>query len=68
MPMKKDWLHFENMNFFCIENANLVHPRCKRGRGGGTVNVYLNNPTSTGIWNTVEKPILQQRGIHIIYR
>jgi hypothetical protein len=22
------------MNFFCIENANLVHPRCKRGRAG----------------------------------
>jgi len=23
------------MNFFCIENANLMHPRCKRGRGWG---------------------------------
>jgi len=35
---------------------------------GSTVNVYLNNPSSTGIWNAVEKPILQQRGVHIIYR
>jgi hypothetical protein len=24
------------MNFFCIENAYLVHPRCKRGRARGT--------------------------------
>lgn len=23
------------MNVFCIANANLAHPRCKRGRGGG---------------------------------
>jgi hypothetical protein len=35
---------------------------------GSKVNVFLNNPSSTGIWNTVERPILQQRGIQIIYR
>lgn len=33
-----------------------------------SVNVYLNNPSPTGIWNTVEKPILLERGIQIIYR
>ena len=35
---------------------------------GSNVNVFLNNPSPTGIWNAVEKPILQQRGINIIYR
>ena len=33
---------------------------------GSTVNVFLNNPSATGIWNAVEKPLLQQRGITII--
>jgi hypothetical protein len=23
----------QSMNIFCIENANLIRPRCKRGRG-----------------------------------
>ncbi|WP_217695382.1 DUF6443 domain-containing protein [Belliella pelovolcani] len=35
---------------------------------GSNVNVFLNNPSPTGIWNAVEKPILQQRRINIIYR
>ena len=35
---------------------------------GSNVNVFLNNPSPTGIWNAVEKPILQQRGINIIYK
>ena len=35
---------------------------------GSKVNVFLNNPSPTGIWNAVEKPLLQQRGIKIIYR
>jgi hypothetical protein len=33
---------------------------------GNTVNAFLNNPSATGIWNAVEKPLLQQRGITII--
>ena len=35
---------------------------------GSNVNVFLNNPSRTGIWNTIEKPILQQKGINIIYK
>jgi len=35
---------------------------------GSQVNVFLNNPSPTGIWNTIEKPILQQRDILILYR
>lgn len=35
---------------------------------GSSVNVFLKNPSPTGIWNAVEKPILQQRGINIIYK
>ena len=35
---------------------------------GSNVNVFLNNPSPTGIWNTVEKPILQQRSINITYK
>jgi len=35
---------------------------------GSNVNVFLNKPSPLGIWNTVEKPILQQRGINIIYK
>jgi hypothetical protein len=33
---------------------------------GSTVHVFLNNPSPTGIWNTIERPILLQRGIKII--
>ncbi len=33
---------------------------------GSTVNVFLNNPSTTGIWNLIEKPILENRGINII--
>ena len=35
---------------------------------GSTVNVFLNNPSSTGIWNAIERPILEQRGINIIFK
>jgi hypothetical protein len=35
---------------------------------GSNVNVFLNNPSPAGIWNAVEKPLLQQRGINIIYK
>jgi len=35
---------------------------------GSTVNVFLNNPSPTGIWNAVEKPILTQRNVMFIYR
>jgi len=32
---------------------------------GSKINVFLNNPSATGIWNTVERPILEQRNITI---
>lgn len=35
---------------------------------GSTVNVFLNNPSSTGIWNAYERQILEQRGINIIFK
>jgi hypothetical protein len=35
---------------------------------GSTVNVFLNNPSPTGIWNAIERPILEQRGINIIFK
>jgi hypothetical protein len=34
---------------------------------GSNVNVFLNKPSPTGIWNAVEKPILEERLINIIY-
>ena len=33
---------------------------------GSTIDVFLNKPSSTGIWLNIEKPILQKRGIKII--
>jgi len=33
------------MNFFCIINANLVHPRCKRGREGVILPTENINPS-----------------------
>jgi len=35
---------------------------------GSSVNVFLNNPSPTGIWLNIEKPILKKRGINIIPR
>ena len=35
---------------------------------GSTVNVFLNNPSSIGIWNLIEKPILEANEIIIILR
>lgn len=31
----------------------------------GTANAYIGNPTSTSVWNTIEKPILEGNGIPI---
>ena len=33
---------------------------------GSSIKVFLNNPSSTGIWNTVEKPILQLNKVNIV--
>ena len=35
---------------------------------GSTVNVFLNNPRAGAIWFKTELPILQQKGINLIYR
>lgn len=35
---------------------------------GGTVNVYLNNPSTSSIWNTIERPILESKGVNFIFR
>jgi len=35
---------------------------------GSTVNVFLNNPRTNAIWFKTELPILQQKGVNIIYR
>jgi hypothetical protein len=32
MQMGKDWLKYYCIDYRCVENANLLHPRYKRGR------------------------------------
>ncbi len=47
--------------------ARLSRTYAKGIPNGSTVHVYLNNPSPTGIWNLIEKPILEEKGINIIY-
>jgi hypothetical protein len=35
---------------------------------GSTINVFLNNPRAGAVWFKTELPILQQKGVNIIYR
>jgi len=47
------------MNFFCIINANLVHPRCKRGREG----VYALRGTNLSDPKDIKESVNQLSGI-----
>ena len=48
--------------------ARLSATYAKSIPNGSTVSVFLNNPSTTGIWNTVERPILEVNKIKIIYK
>jgi RHS repeat-associated protein len=48
--------------------ARLSATYAKGVPGGSSVNVFLNNPSATGIWNTVEKPILEINKVKIIIK
>ena len=48
--------------------ARLSATYAKGVPSGSTVNVFLNNPSATGIWNAVERPILELNKVNIIVR
>ncbi len=48
--------------------ARLSATYAKGVPNGSTVNVFLNNASKNGIWNTVERPILEGKGVSFIFR